>query len=155
MTICLRAHKHGEPLKALRSGRLDELRAQTTASIHLDEPVLSPPNSFSRSSQCVWKIRSSDLSKPETQEAVRRQSDTNGPVIRAMVEKEVGHLVWGGGLYMRDQAMAAPNRANDILSCYMILLGRGAVSTRGRKRCTLESLSTERILLRVAADPNG
>ena len=82
----------------------------TECDIHLDEPVLSPPNSISRSSQCVWKIRSSDLSKPETQEAVRRQFDANGPAIRAMAEKDVGHLVWGGGLYMRDQAMATLNR---------------------------------------------
>ena len=62
----------------------------TECDNHLDEPVLSPPNSISRSSQCVWKIRSSDLSKPETQEAVRRQFDANGPVIRATVEKRLG-----------------------------------------------------------------
>lgn len=33
---------------------------------HLDEPILSLPNSFDRNSQCVWKIRSSDLDNPGT-----------------------------------------------------------------------------------------
>ena len=66
------------------------ISSDTEYDIQLDEAVLSPPNSFSRSSQCVWKIRSSELSKPETQEAVRRQFDANGPFVRAMVEKEVG-----------------------------------------------------------------
>ena len=44
----------------------------TECDDHLDEAALSPPNSFSRSSQCVWKIRSSDLDNPDIQEAVRR-----------------------------------------------------------------------------------
>ena len=96
------------------------LCCDTECYIHLDEPVLSPRNSFSRGHQCVWKIRSSDLSNPETQEAVKRQVDTNGPIIRAMVGKEVGHLIHGGDLYMRDQAMAALNRANEISFHYII-----------------------------------
>ena len=37
----------------------------TECNIHLDEAVLSPPNSFSWSSQCVRKIGSSDLDKPD------------------------------------------------------------------------------------------
>ena len=37
-----------------------------------------------------------------------------------MVEDEIGHLVYGGGLYMQDDVMAALCRANDILPRYII-----------------------------------
>ena len=66
----------------------------TECNSQVDNPFLSLPNSFSRSSQCIWKIRSSDLSNPDIQEAVKRQFNTNGPLIRDMVENEVGHLIY-------------------------------------------------------------
>ena len=94
------------------------ISCDTECDNHLDEAVLSPPNSISRSSQCIWKIKSSDLDNPDAQETVRRQFDTNGTVTRAMVEKEVGHLVWGGGLYMRDQAMATPT---ELMIYYFVI----------------------------------
>ena len=113
------------------------MSCDTECDIHLDEPVLSLPNSTSRSSQCVWKIRSSDLDNPDTQEAVRRQFDTNRPFIRAMVENEIGHLVYGGGLCMREQATAALNKANDILSRYIIdSLRNGGLAERPFKPAT-------------------
>ena len=37
-----------------------------------------------------------------------------------MVENEVGRLVYGGGLYTREQAMAALNGANEVLFHYII-----------------------------------
>ena len=94
-------------------------------------------NSSSQSTQCVWRIRSSDLNNPELREAVKQRFLAYSLSAQAMVENEIGELVWGGGLYMRDQALAALNRANEIVTAYIAgSLRDGGITERLSKPAT-------------------
>ena len=46
---------------------------------------------------------------------MRRQFDVNGPVMRVMVENEVGRLMYGGGVYMWDKGLSRLKAERDIL----------------------------------------